>query len=248
MAKKTAGGGASAEYDPRDFPQFAVTADVAVFTLTGRGLEVALVKRGEEPFKGCWALPGGFVKPDESLREAAVRELEEETGIRGRSHLEQLGAFGEPGRDPRERVDYRIVTVCYVAVVPDLPEPKGGGDAAQAELVPVSRVVAGRVKLAFDHREIFRAALEHVRARLEDSPIATAFCEDVFSLTELRAVYEAVWGEELDPANFRRKVLGIPGFLEETEGTRQWQGRGRPGKLYRQGKAQRLDPPFRRAG
>jgi len=244
MAKKLAAGAPSAEYDPHAFPPFAVTADVAVFTQTGQGLEVLLVERGEEPFAGCWALPGGFVKPDESLDAAAARELEEETGIRGGAYLEQLGAFGAPDRDPR----MRVVTVCYVAVVPDLPDPEGGGDAARAALVPVSRVLAGRVKLAFDHREIFRAALEHVRGRLEDSSIATAFCGDVFSLTELRAVYEAVWGEELDPANFRRKVLGIPGFLEETEGTRQWQGRGRPGKLYRKGKAQRLDPPFRRTG
>jgi len=244
MAKQSAAGTASAEYDPHAFPPFAVTADVAVFTQTGQGLEVLLVERGEDPFAGCWALPGGFVKPDESLDAAAARELEEETGFRGGAYLEQLGAFGAPDRDPR----MRVVTVCYVAVVPDLPEPKGGGDAARAELVPVSRVVSGRVKLAFDHREIFRAALEHVRARLEDTPIATAFCGDVFSLTELRAVYEAVWGEDLDPANFRRKVLGIPGFLEETEGTRQWQGRGRPGKLYRKGKAKRLDPPFRRTG
>jgi 8-oxo-dGTP diphosphatase len=248
MAKKHALSPAFADYNPHDFPPFAVTADIAIFTLTERGLEVALVKRGEGPFKGCWALPGGFVKPDESLDQAAARELEEETGLRGGPYLEQLGAFGAPDRDPR----MRVVTVCYVAAVPNLPEPEGGGDAARAELVPVSRVLSGRVKLAFDHREIFRAALEHVRGRLEDTPIATAFCGEVFSLKELHEVYKHVWGvndKQLNLANFRRKVVEkIPGFLAEAEGTRQWQGRGRPGKLYRKGKASRLNPQFRRAG
>jgi 8-oxo-dGTP diphosphatase len=231
-------------YDPRSFPAFAVTVDIAVFTLTERGLEVLLVKRGEPPFEGQWALPGGFVHEDESLDAAAARELVEETRISSRGHLEQIGTYGEPNRDPR----MRVVTACYVAVVPDLPEPEGGSDAAEARLFPVKRVESGRVKLAFDHRQIFLDALEHVRVRLEDTPIATAFCPKAFSLTELRAVYEEVWGSELDPANFRRKVLPIDGFLEEAPGTRQWQGRGRPGKLYRKGRADRLDPPFRRKG
>ena len=235
-------------YDPREFPPFAVTVDVAVFTLAKHGdeegheLQIALVKRGEAPFKGCWALPGGFVKPGESLDQAAVRELEEETKIKSGDCLEQVGAFGDPARDPR----MRVVTVCYVAAVPRLPEPRGGGDAERAELVPVSRVLSGHVKLAFDHMQILQAALEHVRAALENSPIATSFCQGEFGLSELRAVYEAIWHHEIDLPNFRRKVLAIPGFLEKVEGTRQWKGKGRPGQLYRKGPASSLYPPLRR--
>jgi 8-oxo-dGTP diphosphatase len=243
MARKPVSKKASPDYDPSAYPPFAVTVDIAVFTRTERGLEVLLVKRGEAPFEGRWALPGGFVHDNESLDAAAARELKEETRIEGGSYLEQLGAYGDPGRDPR----MRVVTACYVAVLPDLPEPEGGGDAAEAQLHPVARIEAGRLKLAFDHRAIFGDALEQVRGRLEDTPIATAFCGAAFSLTELRSVYEDIWGKPLDPANFRRKVIKIPGFLEEAPGTRQWQGRGRTGKLYRTGKAKRLDPPFRRA-
>ena len=147
------------EYDPRDFPPVAVTVDMAVFTLREEGLRVLLVRRGGEPFRGSWALPGGFVRPDENLEAAAARELEEETGITERdAYLEQLGSYGEPDRDPR----MRVVTVAYWAICPNLPDPKAGSDADSAELVPVSAVEWGETALAFDHRDILLDALERM--------------------------------------------------------------------------------------
>src|SRR5262244_60199 len=120
-------------YDPRAYPPVAVTVDVAVLTLHERRLHVLLIERGREPWLGAWALPGGFVRPDETLEEAAARELREETGIDASAHLEQIGAYGDPGRDPR----MRVVTVAYLAVLPRIGALQAGSDAARAELVPV---------------------------------------------------------------------------------------------------------------
>ena len=141
---------ALADYDAGDYPPFAVTVDVAIFTVVSDALQVLLVERGEPPFLGSWALPGGFVRPDENLDEAANRELLEETGVDASSaHLEQLGTYGSPGRDPR----MRVVTVAYWAILGDLSElhPAAGSDARDAGLVPVSKIEAGGLKLAFDH-------------------------------------------------------------------------------------------------
>ena len=140
---------ASSGYDPRRFPPFAVTVDVAVFTIRDDALHVLLIARGEEPFKGALALPGGFVKPDENLDQAAARELAEETGLRdGSWHLEQLGSYGDPDRDPR----MRVVTVAYWAICADLPGLRAGGDAASAILMPVEEIEVGNARLAFESR------------------------------------------------------------------------------------------------
>ena len=233
-------------YDPSKYPSFAVTADIAVFTLAEAGLQILLVQRGGRPFEGCWALPGGFVHPDESLDQAAARELEEETGVRDAGPLEQLGAYGDPGRDPR----MRVVTVCYVAIVPNLPEPRGGSDAARADLHSVAELEAGRLELAFDHGVLVADAIEHLRSSLEEEPLATAFCEAEFTLAELRSVYERIWGVELDSASFRRKVLSMGEFLvpasRQSSRKKPSPGGARRGSLYRKGRAKRLDPPFRR--
>jgi 8-oxo-dGTP diphosphatase len=230
-------------YDPHAFAPFAVTVDLAVFTVREGSLHVLLVERGEEPYKGHWALPGGFVLPRESAEEAARRELAEETGLTQDSvcafHLEQLRTYSDPDRDPR----MRVVSVAYAALVPDLPEPRGGGDAARAQWWPTG----GLGPLAFDHDRILADAHNRVGAKLEYTCLATAFCPAEFTLGELRQVYETVWGVELDRPNFRRKVLTTPGFVQAVDGPlRRTGGRGKPAALYRAGAATALHPPLLR--
>ncbi|MBO0920706.1 NUDIX hydrolase [Cellulomonas sp. zg-ZUI222] len=227
-------------YDAASYPPFAVTVDLVVLTLRGDVLHVLLVERGADPWRGAWALPGGFVRPDEGLDAAAERELSEETGVRDvPGHLEQLASYGDPDRDPR----MRVVSVAYLALAPDLPEPHAGSDAARAAWVPVTD--AQRLPLAFDHARVLTDGLERARAKLEYSPLATAFCGPEFTVADLRRVYEAVWGRALDPRNFHRKVTGVPGLLVDTGRTRS-EGRGRPATLYRLGDVTTLHPPITR--
>lgn len=191
-------------YDPRAFPPVAVTVDLVVFTVRDGALQSLLVRRGQAPFRGDWALPGGFVQPEEDLLDAALRELEEETGVgREAVHIEQLRAYGAPGRDPR----MRVVTVAYWAVVGSLPPLAAGTDAESAALVPVKDIDEGGVRLAFDHFGIVRDAVAYIRSRLEDDPaLAARFCPPEFTITELRRVFEAVWRTAVEPANFQRQV------------------------------------------
>lgn len=191
------------DYNPGDYPPVAVTVDVALFAIRRDKLHVLLINRGIEPFAGAWALPGGFVQPDEGLDAAAARELAEETGVTEDSvYLEQLRSYGSPGRDPR----MRVVTVAYWGACAELPSPMGGGDAAQAELVPAAQIEDGAIELAFDHGAIVSDALERVRAKLEYTALAARFCASEFTISELRRVYETVWNTKLDPGNFQRKV------------------------------------------
>lgn len=219
-----------------------VTVDLAIFTVRGDQLMALLIERGVEPFLGWAALPGGYVQKDETLREGALRELREEAGIDGsRLHLEQLGAYGDPRRDPRGRV----VTIAYLALGPDLPAPVGGTDARRAYWAPVSQLAEGNHELAFDHSAILTEALEEVRRKFEYTAVATAFCGESFTLSELRTVYEVVWGQHLDPSNFRRKVLNTAGFAQPT-GEQRLPSTGRPAVLYRRGDAWLLNPPLMR--
>ncbi|MFE3328400.1 NUDIX domain-containing protein [Streptomyces sp. NPDC059176] len=232
-----------ATYDPHAFPPFAVTVDLAVFTVRDGELQVLLIERGQEPYKGDLALPGGFILPGESAGQAARRELAEETGLAADTaaalHLEQLRTYSDPDRDPR----MRVVSVAYAALVPDLPEPQGGGDAAHAQWTPWR----SHGRLAFDHDRILSDAHDRVGAKLEYTCLATAFCPAEFTLGELRQVYETVWGVELDRPNFRRKVLTTPGFVEAVAGgARLTGGRGKPAALYRAGPANALHPPLLR--
>ncbi|GIF89926.1 NUDIX hydrolase [Catellatospora chokoriensis] len=226
-------------YDPRDYPAVAVTVDVVTLTIRDGVLHVLLVERGEQPYAGRLALPGGFVR-EETLDQAALRELAEETGILPRVHLEQLATFGDPGRDPR----MRVVSVAYLAFAPRLPDPTVGGDAAAARWVPVDDATG----LAFDHDAVLAAGLERARAKLEYSPLATAFVDEEFTIAQLRGVYTAVWGEEPHAGNFHRKVLSVPGFVEATGTTTERGGeRGGPrSKLFRAGDARILHPALLR--
>lgn len=220
----------------------SLTVDVVMLTIRDGELCVLLIERGREPFKGRWALPGGFVDPGEDLDEAAARELAEETGVeRFAGYLEQLRTYGAPRRDPRGRV----VSVAHLAFAPDLPSPHAGDDAAAARWWPVEELEADPSILAFDHAHILADGVERARAKLEYTTLATSFVQAPFTLGELRAVYEAAWGVDLDVPNFRRKVLSTPGFVIDT-GERISVGRGKPAALYRPGPATDLHPAMLR--
>ncbi len=223
---------------------FRIAIDLAILTIRDGRLAVLLIERGKSPFEGRAALPGGFVRAGEDLDDTALRELSEETGLDGRTlHLEQVRTYATPGRDPRGPV----ASVAYLAIAPDLPVPVAGTDAARARWEPIDHDRLGHGWLAFDHDTILADALERARAKLEYSPLATAFCGDTFTIGELRAVYEAVWQVRLDPRNFHRKVTGVNGFVVPT-GQRRSPPTGRPAALYRRGDATLLYPAMLRPG
>lgn len=224
-----------------DYPILHVTVDVVVLTVHHGELSALVIRRGEPPFKGRWALPGGFVEIDEDLEHAARRELHEETAVGpGAMRLEQLATYGAPGRDPR----HRTISVAWLAVLPRITAPTAGTDAAHVAWKPVDRLLT-RERLAFDHRLILRDGVERARAKLEYTNIATRFLDDEFTIAELREVYELVWGHRLDAGNFHRKVTGTDGFVEPTGGRRS-AGRGRPARLFRAGSEEALHPPLTR--
>jgi len=297
-----------AAYDPHAFAPVAVTVDIVALTMRHNRLHVLLVERAGPPYQGSLALPGGFVRAgQEDLGQAAARELAEETGVDPtalrRVHLEQLGSYGSPVRDPR----MHVVSVAYLAFAPDLPDPRAGGDAASAAWTPVAgprgggsgdraplpgggpapagAEVTGHTAgpgtsgaelpgthptgqeipghcdlpplgtalngaLAFDHAVILADALDRARSKVEYTPLATAFLEPEFTIPELRAVYEEIWGEPLHAGNFHRKVLSVPGFVVSTGRTTTRGGsKGGPrARLYRAGGARTLHPALLRPG
>jgi 8-oxo-dGTP diphosphatase len=223
-------------------PPFAVTVDIVVLTIRDDRLCAVVVRRGRSTLDGELALPGGLVGVEEDLEAAARRELAEQTAVEVETaYLEQLRTYGEPGRDPR----MRTVSVAWLAIAPDLPDPAAGTDAAQAHWKPVGDLLAGGEQLALDHSRILRDGVERARSKLEYSTIGTAFCADEFTVGELRRVYEVVWGRRLDPGNFHRKVTGADGFVVET-GVLARRGGRRPAQLYRPGAADLLHPPLTR--
>ncbi|MFJ1801775.1 NUDIX domain-containing protein [Streptomyces sp. NPDC088180] len=220
-----------------------LTVDLVILTLREERLCVLLVERGEDPFQGMRALPGGFLNhAGEQILDAAHRELSEETAlVAGSVHLEQLATYGDAGRDPRGRV----VSVAHLAIAPGLPDPVAGTDARDAAWVPADAVLSGEVRLAFDHRRIVADGIECARRKLEFSSLATAFCRESFTIAELQQVYEAVWGADLDTRNFYRKVQAVKGFIVPAGSGRRATG-GRPARLYRAGPQAVLSPPLTR--
>ncbi len=211
------------EYDASVFERPSVTADIALFTVREKALQVLLIRRKEWPFAGQWAMPGGFIRPGESLEDAARRELSEETGVR-EVLLEQLRAFSEPGRDPRTWV----ITVAYTAlVVSDALALRAGTDAAEAAWFPVQSLPQ---PLAFDHSQILDYAAASLRARLDsDLQIAAALLPRRFTLSEMQEVCESISGRALDKRNFRKWVLGTDALAVTAEEKR---GAHRPALLY----------------
>ena len=210
-------------YDPAIFPRPSVTVDVVIFTVRDKRLTLLLIQRKESPFEGCWALPGGFVRPEETLEGAARRELAEETGVTN-VFLEQLRAFGDPGRDPRTWV----ITVAHTALIPsDRLVLRADTDAADARWFPLADLPG---PLAFDHQTILDYALMSLRARLEkDLHVARALLPTRFTLTQMQEIYEILLGRPYDKRNFRKWVLGT-GSLAATD--QEQRGQHRPALLY----------------
>lgn len=206
-----------------EYPHPAVTTDIVIFTIRDKQLKLLQIMRGGEPYKGKWALPGGFVQLDEDLESGARRELSEETGISG-VYLEQLYTFGSVDRDPRERV----ITVAYYALIPsDKIELRAATDAEAVGWFSMDELP----KLAFDHKKIVDMAHERLVAKLDYSTIAFKFMPEEFTLSELQDVYEIILREEMDRRNFRKWMLALDQIVE-TGGERR-EGAHRPAKLYR---------------
>lgn len=196
--------------------------DVIIFTLEDAELKVLLIRRKAPPFAGKWAIPGGFVRKNESLEQAAWRELREETGVRA-EYLEQLYTFGDPKRDPRGRV----ITVAYFALVPaGGMKIRGASDAVDARLFSVRKLP----HLAFDHTEIFVCALTRLQNKIQYTNIARSLLPEAFTFGEIQDLYEEIWGRRLDKRNFRKKMLSL-GLLKSLSQIRRGLRR-RPARLY----------------
>ncbi|MDH4168746.1 MAG: NUDIX hydrolase [Acidimicrobiia bacterium] len=219
-----------------------VTVDVVLFTIRQGRLSVLLVARDDEPFQGCWALPGGPPVEAADLDQSAHDHLERGAGAAvSPGHLEQLRTYGAPDRDPSTRQ----ISVAYLGFMPDLPAPVAVGDRPSARFWPIDDFLTGddAPDLVLDHRRIIGDGLERARAKLEYTTLATTFLEEPFTISDLRRVYQTVWGVRLEPANFRRKVVErTDGFVEPTGESRPT-GRA-PALLYRSGPATELTPPL----
>ncbi|MDB5099091.1 MAG: hydrolase [Cyanobacteria bacterium RYN_339] len=205
-----------------EYPRPSVTVDTVIFSVIADDLKVLLIRRGVEPFKGAWAIPGGFVGMDESLEDAARRELREETNVQG-VYMEQLYTFGAPERDPRGRT----ITVAYFALIAaDQREIAAATDSDAVEWFSVYNLPP----LAFDHASIVEYALTRLRFKLDYTSVGFQLLPKKFTLTELQAMYEVILARKLDKRNFRKKVLSM-GILEPLEETKM-EGPHRPAKLY----------------
>ncbi|MFK0009795.1 NUDIX hydrolase [Paenarthrobacter sp. NPDC090520] len=219
-----------ASYRPEDYPATAVTVDLVVLAVAQGVLHVALVRRGEHPFKGSLALPGGFLHPDEDALHAAWRELAEETGMTlpsPEAHVEQLATYSSPDRDPR----MRIVSIAHLVLLATdgltLPPLAAGSDAAGAEWSPVHETLKG--DLAFDHAAIMREGLDRLSGKMEYTLIAARLLPESFTVTQLRTVYDAVWNTSLPAGNFTRKM--VPQLHDTGQKVRAASG-GAPAALF----------------
>ena len=191
-----------------EFPRAALTVDCVVFGLDDDGLQILLVQRGIAPFRGAWALPGGFVRVDETVEDAARRELREETSVE-RVHLEQFGVFDALDRDPRERV----ISIAHYGLVKLLDHRvRAATDAAKAAWFSVDDIP----RLAFDHAKIVEAAQNALKSKVRTEPVGFELLPPKFKLTQLQRLYEAILGKPLDKRNFRKKVLALD-LLEELD-------------------------------
>lgn len=202
-----------------------VAVDAIVFGYSKQdGVSVLLIQRKYEPFKNSWAIPGGFVLEDESLEEAVKRELMEETGI-SVNYLEQLYTFGEPKRDPRQR----IIAVAYFGLVKasQYQELKASTDAENAKWFSIKKLPT----LAFDHKQILQVAIERLRAKVRYQPVGFELLDKKFPFSDLEKLYTALLDKEINRRNFSKKILSFD-FLEETGELSKSEGKGRPSKMY----------------
>ncbi|MDC3399061.1 NUDIX domain-containing protein [Acidimicrobiia bacterium] len=226
----------------------AITTDAAIFTIINGDLNCLLIKRGLQPFKNYWALPGGFLKRNESTDDAFLRELLEEAKFpsRGLNYWKELKSYSDPKRDPRNTDDYQIISIAYVGItnqeIIDNSNIKilGGSDAIEAAMIPVKDIL-GKFKkeIAFDHIEIIQDAIQFLSGKIEKESIALNFLPTKFTLSELRNVYEQLWGVTLHPSNFERKINSIENFITKTDETKLT-GSNRPAKLYTKGSARKI--------
>ena len=203
------------------YPHPSVTTDCVIFGFDGTRLNILLVERGIEPFKGRWAFPGGFLKMDETALQGAKRELFEETGLKD-AYIHQFHAFSGVDRDPRERV----ITIAYFALV-RISEVKGGDDAAKAQWFPLDKVPS----LAFDHDQILREATNELRRQIHFEPIGFELLPKVFTMPQLQTLYEAILDVKFDRRNFARKFLTL-GLLDMADPDQERNGTRTP-VLYR---------------
>lgn len=199
------------------YPRPAVTTDCVIFGFDGEGLSILLVERGIEPFKGCWAFPGGFLRMDEDAETGAKRELKEETGFEAEL-IEQFGTFSDVNRDPRGRV----ITIAHLALVKKA-DVQGGDDAAQAKWFPIDQVP----QLAFDHDRILRVALKTLKEKIHFQPIGFDLLPDIFTMPQLQNLYESILEVKFDRRNFSSKMQKL-GILTEVDDGDAPKGKRRP--------------------
>jgi 8-oxo-dGTP diphosphatase len=210
------------KYDVNQFERPSVAVDVLIFSIISEKLNILLVKRAAWPCKGQWAIPGGFIKMDESLEEAAMRKLKEETGVKD-VYLEQLYSFGDPKRDPRTRV----IAVSYYALISARKiKPIPAGEIEDTKFFPVSSLPS----LAFDHKEIIKFGIERLKNKISYSNIVFGLLPSKFRFSTLQKIYEILLGHELDKRNFRKKIMSF-GLLKAT-GEKEIDGAHRPAMLY----------------
>jgi 8-oxo-dGTP diphosphatase len=210
----------------QNIQQIKVAVDAIVFGYSKQeGVSLLLIQRKYDPFKGSWAIPGGFVLDEESLETAVKRELLEETGVEV-NYLEQLYSFGEPGRDPRQR----IISIAYFGLVKSsqYQELKASTDAENAQWFPINKLP----KLAFDHKGILQVAIERLSAKVRYQPIGFELLDRQFPFSDLEKLYAALLGRDINRRNFSKKILSF-GFIEETGEYSIPSGKGRPSKIYR---------------
>lgn len=219
------------KYNVDAYPPMFNTVDIALFSVIGNELGVMLIKRGEEPFKDCWALPGGYieVETDDDALMAAKRELKEETGL-DNIYLEQLYTFTTKGRDPREdqaNRPCRIFSIAHFALIDHLKvQAIAGSDAKEVKWFKISQLP----KLSFDHGKIIETAINRIRNKINYTNVGFELVPSQFTIPELRAVFEKVLGRELNPTNFRTKLLKLE-ILKDT-GLKKVEGRGQPAPIY----------------
>lgn len=200
-----------------------LAVDILIFTIIDNRLNILLIKRKYQPFKGRWAIPGGFIQKNESLEKAAKRELKEETNV-SNVYLEQLYSFGQPKRDPRDRV----ISVAYFALVPfeKVEQIKPTTDAAKAKWFPIKKLP----ELAFDHDKIIKYAQKRLKWKMEYTNVIYSLLPEEFTLTDMRKIYEIVFDKQFDKRNFRKKILSL-GLIKLT-GKKVIRGVHRPAGTY----------------